>query len=129
MSQGKNCREAIFVSQLSRNYPHRGGDLERGKKPPLVGVRDGLGGILGDNLGEGNCESKIVLRERGDNFCREASRCLAGPSGQWKFISVMRFSANTSTNLSLQWKLVLLCLYCFFETTEGRKSGGKRGVL
>ena len=30
MSRGKNCREAIFVSHLSRNYPHRGGNFERG---------------------------------------------------------------------------------------------------
>ena len=29
MSRGKNRRETIFVSQLSRNYPHRGGDFER----------------------------------------------------------------------------------------------------
>ena len=26
---GKNCRKTIFVSQLSRNYPHRGGNFER----------------------------------------------------------------------------------------------------
>ena len=40
-----------------------------------------MGGILGDNLGEGNCESKIASRQWGDNFCRETSICLAGPSG------------------------------------------------
>ena len=44
--------------------------------------RDSLGGILGDNLGEGNCESKIASRQWGVNFCRETSICLAGPSGQ-----------------------------------------------
>ena len=32
MSRGKNCRETIFVSHLSRNYPHRGVNFERGKK-------------------------------------------------------------------------------------------------
>ena len=48
--------------------------------PSLVGERQ-FGGILGDNLGEGNCESKIVARQWGVNFCRETSRCLAGPSG------------------------------------------------
>ena len=42
-----------------------------------------LGGILGDNSGEGTCESKIVSRQSGDNFSCETSRCLAGPSGQW----------------------------------------------
>ena len=41
-------------------------------------------GILGDNLGEGNCESKIASRQWGDNFCRETSICLAGPSGSAK---------------------------------------------
>ena len=30
MSRGKNCRETIFVSHLSRNYPHRGVNFERG---------------------------------------------------------------------------------------------------
>ena len=30
MSRGKNCRETIFVSHLSRNYPHRGVSFERG---------------------------------------------------------------------------------------------------
>ena len=31
MSRGKNSRETIFVSQLSRSYPHRGGNFERGE--------------------------------------------------------------------------------------------------
>ena len=44
-----------------------------------------MGGILGDNLGEGNCESKIASRQWGDNFCRETSICLAGPSGKEVF--------------------------------------------
>ena len=39
MSQGKNSREIIFVSQFSRSYPHRGGNFERGKMPSLVGER------------------------------------------------------------------------------------------
>ena len=82
MSRGKNCRETIFVSHLSRNYPHRGVNFE--EKSPLLWGRDSLGGILGDNLGEGNCESKIASRQWGDNFCRETSICLAGPSGFWR---------------------------------------------
>ena len=73
MSRGKNCRETIFVSRLSRNYPHRGVNFERGLKKPLLWGRDSLGGILGDNLGEGNCESKIASRQWGDNLCRETS--------------------------------------------------------
>ena len=69
MSRDKDCRKTSFLSQLSRNYPHRGGNLERGKNP-LLWARDSLGGILGDDLGEGNCESTIVSRQRGDKFCR-----------------------------------------------------------
>ena len=30
MSRGKNCRETIFASHLSRSYPHRGVNFERG---------------------------------------------------------------------------------------------------
>ena len=37
MSRGKNCRETIFVFHLSRNYPHRGVNFERGKKTSRVG--------------------------------------------------------------------------------------------
>ena len=80
MSRRKKRRETIFVSQLSRSYPHRRGNFER-KKCPFLWARDSFGGILGDNLGEGNCESKVVVRQWGVNFCRETSRCLAGPSG------------------------------------------------
>ena len=39
MSRGKYRRETIFVSQLSRSYPRRGGNFERGKIPFLVGER------------------------------------------------------------------------------------------
>ena len=55
--------------------------LKEDRTNPLLWGRDSLGGILGDNLCEGNCESKIASRQWGDNFCRETSICLAGPSG------------------------------------------------
>ena len=42
--------------------------LKDDKKSPLLWGRDILGGISGDNLGEGNCESKIASRQWGDNF-------------------------------------------------------------
>ena len=31
MPRGKNCRETIFAARLPRNYPHHGGNFERGK--------------------------------------------------------------------------------------------------
>ena len=67
MSWGKNCRETIFFFPLSRNYPHCGSNFESGKQPSLAGERQ-LGCILGDKLGEGNCESEIVSRQWGNNF-------------------------------------------------------------
>ena len=76
MSQDKSCCETVFVSQLSRNYPHRGGNFERGKMS-LLRARDSLGGTLGDNLGEGNCESKVSARQWRGNFCHKALRCLS----------------------------------------------------
>ena len=60
-----------------------------------------MGGILGDDLGEGNCESKIVSRQWGDNFCPETSRCLAGPSGKQSRLkistSLEKFNLDLST--------------------------------
>ena len=56
MSRDKNCREAIFV--------HRGGKILKEEKMPFLWAKDSFGGILGDNLGEGNCESKIPERRK-----------------------------------------------------------------
>ena len=84
MPRSKNCRETIFAAQLPRNliYPHRRANFERRKKRALSCGGEAIwGGILRDNLGEGNCESKIAARQWGVNFCCEASRCLARPSG------------------------------------------------
>ena len=66
-----NCRAITLTA---------GALLKEEKKPSLVGERH-LEAISRDNLGEGNCESKFAARQWGVNFCREASRCLAGPSG------------------------------------------------
>ena len=51
------------------------------EETPLSGWRGDVGGIVRENLCEGICESKIAARQWGVNFCREALRCLAGPSG------------------------------------------------
>ena len=81
MSRAKNCRETIFVSQLSRSCPHRGGNFERGRNALSCGPETVLEAFKETILGEGNCESKIVARQWGVDFCRGTSRCLAGPSG------------------------------------------------
>ena len=61
--------------------------IERWKISPLLWGRHSLGGILRDNLGEGNCDSNIAARQWGVNFCREASRCLTGLNA----IRIVRF--------------------------------------
>ena len=55
----------MFVSQLSRNYPHHESSFERRTKASLVG--DSLGGMLGDNLGKGDYESKMS-RDNGETL-------------------------------------------------------------
>ena len=75
LSRGNFCRSA--AAQL----PSPRGQFWKSKNCPLLWGRGTLGGILRDNLGEGIWESKIVARQWGVDFCREASRCLAGPSG------------------------------------------------
>ena len=56
--------------------------LNEEKKDLSCGGGGNWGGHLRGNLGEGNCESKIVARQWGVNFYSEAWRCLAGPSGE-----------------------------------------------
>ena len=83
-ARGKNCRETICAAQLPRNYPHCGGNFERAKKSPLLWGRGNLGSILRDNLGEGNCESKIA-RDSGESiFAARHQDVSQGPLGSWE---------------------------------------------
>ena len=79
-----SCRATTLTAGVS---------LKEEKKPSLVGERP-FGGYLRDNLGEGNCESKIAARQWGVNFCREALRCLAG---------AVRECRGTPTNLGVNF--------------------------
>ena len=70
-----------FCRSIASQLPSPRGRFWKRKNCPLWWARDSLGGILRGNLGEGNCESKIAARQWESIFCREASRCLARPSG------------------------------------------------
>ena len=91
MSREKECRETIFVSQSSRNYPHRVGNLERGKNMPsllsLVGERQ-MGGILGGTLGEGVFASQRLSRDSGETILVASHQDVSqGPLGcGWKLV-------------------------------------------
>ena len=82
-----NCCLCI-VSALSRNCPHRGGHFERGeKRPSLVGERQ-FGRHSRRLFGRGslrvkNCRETVGRQFCRETSCRETSRCLAGPSGQY----------------------------------------------
>ena len=57
------------------------GIILKEEKWPLLWGRDSLGGILGDTLGEGNCESKNVSRQWGDIFAARHQDVSQGPLG------------------------------------------------
>ena len=68
------------------------GKVWKRKRCPLLWVKDSLGGILGDNLGEGNCESKNCLETMGRQFLprdikmsRRASGKVSGRN--WRVVS------------------------------------------
>ena len=79
---GQKLPRDNFCLSVVSQLPSPGGVISKEAKIPLLWARGNLGGILGDSLGRGNCESKINPRQRGDKFCRETSRCLAWPSGR-----------------------------------------------
>ena len=95
-----------FCLSLVSQLPSPRVNFERGSKALVMWGRDSLGGILGDNLGEGNCESKIASRQWGDNSCRETSICLAGHSG--KGIKRVRWATAGAKNQSGHVKSGLL---------------------
>ena len=75
------CREAKtaarqFLLLICRAIALTTGATLKEEDCPLLWGRGNLGGILRDNFGEGNWESKIAARQWGVNFCREASKCL-----------------------------------------------------
>ena len=78
MPRGKNCGETICAAQV----PSPRGQFSKRTKNPLLWGRGNLGGILRDNLGEGNYESKIAARHWGINFYREHLDVLQGPLGK-----------------------------------------------
>ena len=57
------------------------GAILKEEKSLLLWGRGDLRGILRDDLGEGDCESKIAARQWRVNFCREIFTCLSAPSG------------------------------------------------
>ena len=61
------------------------------------------------HLGEGNWESKIAARQWGVNFCREASRCLARPSG-------LEIADRHTSNFGI------LETYCHLRSSKSRSS-------
>ena len=70
MSQGKIvARQFLSLESLSRSYPHRGGNFERGKNALSCGRETFLEAFC-----KGNCESKLVARQWRVNFCRESRR-------------------------------------------------------
>ena len=57
-----------FCRSVAAQLPTPRGQFRKREKSPLLWARGNLGGILRDNLGEGNCEAKIAARQRGVNF-------------------------------------------------------------
>ena len=63
MSRDKNCRETIFVSLSCLAITLTVGVILKEESSPVLWARGSFGGILGDTLGEGNCELKIVASQ------------------------------------------------------------------
>ena len=63
-----------------------------------------------DNLAESNCESNIDARLWGDNFCREALRCLVGPSGNCSYYRC--FGWGEASSLTVGASLLIVELVC-----------------
>ena len=89
-----------FYRSFAAQLPSPQGQFGNKQKSSLLWGRGNLVGILRDNLGKCNCESKIAARQWGVNLCREASRCLAGPSGSGNRKRWRQTGSRQSTPLS-----------------------------
>ena len=80
----KNGVFGSFSYSVAAQLPSpRGQFRKREKNPSLLWGRGNLGGILRDNLGEGNCESKIAARShsRESIFAARHQDVSQGPLG------------------------------------------------
>ena len=80
MSRDKSCREKMFVSRLPRDYPHRGGNFERGKMPSLVGGRQ-FGRHFRRQFGRRQLRVKNCLETMGTIFATRHQDVSQGPLG------------------------------------------------
>ena len=83
MPRGKTCRETIFAAQLPRNYPHRGGNFERGKNVlKNVGERQFARHFRRQFGCEGVVESLKLSRDSGESiFAARHQDVSQGPLG------------------------------------------------
>ena len=71
--RGTKIAERQLLSLSCLAITRTAGVVLKEEKCPLLWARDRLGDIFRRQFGEGNCESKIVSRQCGDNFRRETS--------------------------------------------------------
>ena len=110
-----------FCRSITAQLPSPRGQFRKRNKNPLFCGRGNLAGSLGDTLGEGNCESTIAARQWGANFCREALRCRAGPSGKgvtpicsdfpvfFRFVQILVFGNPICSDLSDLLRFLPIC--------------------
>ena len=68
MPQGKNCRETVFASHLSRNYPHRGSNFERAKDALSRG-RETVWEAFQETIWARAIASQKLPRDSGETIC------------------------------------------------------------
>ena len=82
MPRGKNCRETIFVSQLPRNCPHRGGNFASGKNVLYCGERQ-FGRHFKRQFGRRVNASQKLPRDSGESiFAARQQDVSQGPLGR-----------------------------------------------
>ena len=115
MPRGKISRDNFRLS-VAAQLPSPWGRFWKREKSPLLWGRCNLRGILADNLGEGNCESKIAAGQRGLNFCREgikmSRRALWEYDYRQTFITDFQKALETTTAMKRRKISCKICSDC-----------------
>ena len=81
MPRGKNCRETIFAAQLPRDYPHHGGNFERGKNVLSCGG-EAIWKAFSERIWARAIESQKLPRDSGESiFAARHQDVSQGPLG------------------------------------------------
>ena len=107
MPRGKNCRETSFAAQLPRNYPHHGGNFERGTIALSCGG-EAIWEAFWEAIWVRVAASQKLPRESGSIFAARHQDASQGPLGSFSNLLELKCCNSNCNFWSINFNLVIM---------------------